>query len=71
LTWRFTKLSLLIAHVEASVNSHCIEQLLAAVEDFARGPSSQWLKVAGGQKGEVLESAAQCASPKLLSGKVL
>lgn len=64
MTWRYTKLSLLVAHVEAHLCGHgSVDAFLSAIDDFARLASSQWLKVAGGSKGLLLDQMAQrCCS---------
>lgn len=62
MTWRYTKLSLLVAHVEAHIGDRTVPCLLGAIEDFARSVSNQWLKIAGGDKGSVLSAVSSgCA----------
>lgn len=58
MTWRYSKLSLLVAHVEANLATRAVAALLGAIEDFARMSSNQWIKIAGGDKAHVLASAA-------------
>lgn len=55
MTWRYTKLSLLLAHMEASIHERGSAHNISAIEEFARGAANQWLKIAGGNKGSVLE----------------
>lgn len=62
MTWRYAKLSCLVEHVESAMSTRDVASLHKAIEDFARCSSNQWLKVAGGEKGEVLESAVDCSS---------
>jgi len=56
MTWRYAKLSRLVEHVESAMLTRSVASMHKAIEDFARCSTNQWLKVAGGEKGEVLES---------------
>mmetsp|Transcript_81888 Transcript_81888/g.254159 ORF Transcript_81888/g.254159 Transcript_81888/m.254159 type:complete len:360 (+) Transcript_81888:240-1319(+) len=62
-TWHYRKLGLLVAHVEQALSGPGPARGLAAIEGFARQASEQWLKVAGGRKGEVLDDLASRCSP--------
>lgn len=66
MTWQYTKLSLLIAHIEGSICHNDIKCDISIVEDFARAAPEQWLKIAGGKKGQVVISAAAGCAASLL-----
>lgn len=51
---RYRKLLAVLKHLEAEAALGSVDSFLAATELFAMHSEGQWLKVAGGEKGEVL-----------------
>jgi len=59
----YSKLLALLTHVESQMEAGSVASFHAAVECFAMRSHGAWLKVAGGQKAEVLEVLAINAPP--------
>lgn len=53
---RYSKLLALLKHVECGILRGSVVSFLSVVERFAMNSTGQWLKVAGGAKGDVLEN---------------
>lgn len=54
---RYRKVAALVSHTSSQVERGSVETLLESIEVFAALSVGQWLKVAGGEKAEVLASA--------------
>lgn len=52
---RYRKVLAVLKHIESEANRGSVTSFLSAVERFAMHSEGAWLKVAGGQKAEVLE----------------
>merc|ERR1712224_368013 len=51
----YRKLALVAEHVESTMEVDAVELLLEVLEEFAQGDGKKWLKIPGGEKGQVLD----------------
>lgn len=60
-TGRYRKLLAVLKQLESEIKRGCTSSFHAATERFAMNSEGAWLKVAGGEKAEVIESFARVA----------